>query len=252
MRSSRLIIIFAGLMLVVGGCRKKEPAESEIAAQKNKAQREAAMNITLQWLGHASFRISDEDNVIYIDPWKIANAAHDATIVLVSHSHSDHYSAEDIGKVSGPGTKLIAVADVIAKQGAGESIMPGLTIEAGGIMVHCVPSYNPNKQFHPKKNNWAGFIIQIGSKRIYYSGDTDIIEEMKTLGKIDLAMLPVGGTYTMNGEEAAKAAGIIKPKMAIPYHWGDVVGGKSDAEQFAKDADCDVNILAPGETIKVE
>ena len=210
------------------------------------------MGTTLQWLGHASFKICHEDQVIYIDPWKIKDAAHDATLVLVSHSHYDHYSPEDIAKVSGPDTKLIASPDVTSQEKAGEPIVPGLTIQLEGIVTQGVAAYNPQKQFHPKENNWTGFIIQLDSKRIYYAGDTDLTEEMKALDDIDVALLPVGGTYTMNAEDAAEATRHIKPKMSIPYHWGDIVGEQNDAEEFAKMAPSEVKILMPGQTINLE
>jgi L-ascorbate metabolism protein UlaG (beta-lactamase superfamily) len=172
--------------------------------------------------------------------------------VLVSHSHYDHYSAEDIAKVSGAETKLIASADVIAKEKAGEGITPGLTVALDGIWVKGVAAYNPDKQFHPKRNNWVGFVIEIGSKRIYYAGDTDLTEEMKGLKDIDVALLPVGGTYTMNAKEAAEATSHIRPKLAIPYHWGDIIGGQSDAEAFSEQVECDVKVLLPGETVIIE
>ena len=210
------------------------------------------MGITLQWLGHASFKICHEDTVIYIDPWKLKDSPQDATLVLVSHSHYDHYSLEDIAKVSGADTKLVASADVIAKGKTGQAIMPGQTIELGSVRVTGVAAYNPNKQFHPKSSNWIGFVIELGSKRIYYAGDTDQTDEMKALKEIDVALLPVGGTYTMNAAEAAGATGHIKPKQAIPYHWGDIVGGRADAEAFSEAAECEVQILSPGETITLE
>jgi L-ascorbate metabolism protein UlaG (beta-lactamase superfamily) len=210
------------------------------------------MDTTLQWLGHASFRICHEDKVIYIDPWKIKEASQDATLVLVSHSHYDHYCAEDISRISGPNTKLVAAADVIKEQGKGEAISPGMTITLDDITVQAVAAYNPRKQFHPKGNNWVGFIVQVNSKRIYYAGDTDLTEEMKSINDIDVALLPVGGTYTMNAEEAAEAIGHINPKMAIPYHWGDIVGGKRDAERFAKALRCEVKVLTPGQAIELK
>jgi len=210
------------------------------------------MGMTLQWLGHASFKICDEDTVIYIDPWKLEDSPHDATHVLVSHGHYDHYSPEDVDGVSTPETKLFASADVVAKAKAGEVILPGLTIEFGNVKVSGVAAYNPDKQFHPKANNWVGFIIEVGSKRIYYAGDTDLTEEMKALSEIDIALLPVGGTYTMDAAEAAEATRHIKPKRAIPYHWGDIVGGRDDAEKFAGAAECKVQILSAGETIRLE
>ena len=210
------------------------------------------MGITLQWLGHASFKICDKDTVIYIDPWKLDDSPHDATLVLVSHSHYDHYSPDDIAKVSGPETKLVASADVVAKAKAGEVILPGLSVKFGNVNVSGVAAYNPGKQFHPKANNWAGFVIEVGSQRIYYAGDTDLTEEMKALKEIDIALLPVGGTYTMDAVEAAEAIRHIKPKRAIPYHWGDIVGGRADAEKFAAAAECKVQILSAGETMNLE
>ena len=210
------------------------------------------MSISIRWFGHASFKISSEEKVIYIDPWKLKESPHDGLVVLVSHSHYDHYSAGDIEKVSGPETKLIAPADVINKHGQGQVITPGETVELNGIKVTGVASYNPTKQFHPKSNNWVGFIIEVDSKRIYYAGDTDLIEEMKALQDIDIALLPVGGTYTMNPEGAAEATASIKPKQAIPYHWGDIVGRRKEAERFAKTAQCKVTVMVPGETVNIE
>ncbi len=210
------------------------------------------MGITIQWLGHASFRICHQANVIYIDPWKLKDAPHDATLVLVSHNHYDHYSPQDIAKVSGPNTKLVAPPDVIGKQKGGEAITNGLTIELENARLVGVAAYNPNKQFHPKASNWVGFVIELGSKRLYYAGDTDLTPEMKALKGIDMALLPVGGTYTMNATEAAEAVKSIKPKSAIPYHWGDIVGGRADAEKFAKATECDTKILTPGQTITLE
>lgn len=256
MQRSGLVIFTVVLAAITFGCRKDEPAaekpEPENAAIENRSETEAAMGTTLQWLGHASFRISHKNQVIYIDPWKIKDSPHDATFVLVSHSHYDHYSPEDIARVSGPKTKLIASADVTARQKDGEPILPGLTIELEGITVQGVAAYNPHKQFHPKGNNWNGFIIQAGSKQIYYAGDTDLTDEMKAVKDIDVALLPVGGTYTMDSQDAAEATRHINPKSAIPYHWGDIVGGRNDAEAFAKAASCKVNILTPGQTINLE
>ncbi len=250
MRGLKLLILAVMFGVVICGCRKKEVgAETTQTIEKEGTGKEAAMGITIQWLGHASFKICHEDTVIYIDPWKLKESPHDATLVFVSHSHYDHYSPEDIAKVSGQDTKLIASADVVAKEKAGEAIMSGLTVELESVRVRGVAAYNPNKQFHPKANNWVGFIIEIGSKRIYYAGDTDLTEEMKALKDIDIALLPVGGTYTMNADEAAEAAKHIKPKQAIPYHWGDIVGRRSDAERFAELAECEVKILKAGESI---
>jgi L-ascorbate metabolism protein UlaG (beta-lactamase superfamily) len=253
MKIVRLFILAAVFGSVVCGCKKQNAGTgtAETAGQEG-ASKEAAMGLTIQWLGHASFRIRHGDSIIYIDPWKLKESPHDATLVLVSHSHHDHYSPEDMAKVSGPDTKLIASADVIAKESAGETIANGLTIELESVRLVGVAAYNPNKQFHPKTNNWVGFVIELGSKRLYYAGDTDLTEEMKALKGIDVALLPVGGTYTMDAAEAAEAAKYMKPGVAIPYHWGDIVGGRDDAEKFADAAECDTKILTPGQTFNAK
>ena len=214
--------------------------------------KEKAMAVKLEWFGHASFKISEANTIIYIDPWKLKNASHDATIVLISHSHYDHLSVPDIEKVYGQDTKIIAPADVIEKVGKGQVLKPGNTITEGEVKITGVPSYNLTKQFHPKSNNWLGFVIEIGGKRIYYAGDTDMTDEMKALKNIDLALLPAGGTYTMNSSEAAQATKFFKPKTAVPYHWGDIVGSEKDADNFKKEAVCPVTVLKPGGSLTLE
>ena len=208
------------------------------------------MSIDIQWSGHASFRIAQEQ-VIYIDPWKITNTPHDASLILVSHNHYDHYSPADIERLITPQTQLYASTDALSQTPDAQAIKPGETIELPDIRVRAVPAYNPNKKFHPKANNWLGFVVEIGGKNIYYAGDTDLIEEMNSLGPIDLALLPVGGTYTMDADEASQAVDRIKPTRAIPYHWGDIVGNQDDAERFAQQASCEVSILQPGEGIQL-
>jgi len=253
MQSLRLFILAVSLGLSVCGCRKDtKDTQTTETEPKEGTRKEAVMGTTLQWLGHAGFKICHEDTVIYVDPWKLKDSPHDATLVLVSHSHYDHYSPEDIAKVSGPDTKFIASTDVVTKAKTGEMIVHGLTVDLGSVRVNGVAAYNPNKQFHPKANNWVGFVIEVGSKRIYYAGDTDLTDEMKALKEIDVALLPVGGTYTMDATEAAEATKYIKPKQAIPYHWGDIVGDRADAEAFAEAAECKVQVLSAGETISLE
>jgi len=209
------------------------------------------MPVTIRWLGHASFKISSGETVVYIDPWKLSESQRDATVVLISHSHYDHYSAEDIAKVSGPGTKIVGPAEVAQKQRNGQVLIPGESVTIDGVNISGVASYNPSKQFHPKANNWLGFVVELGSVRIYYAGDTDLTDEMKGLSDIDVALLPVGGTYTMGAEEAATAIGYIKARHAIPYHWGDIVGDRGDAEKFADTAECEVVVLRPGEEMEL-
>ena len=226
------------------------PVMCDADARRQTATERVDMAVTVQWLGHASFRIGDGRSVVYIDPWKLSESPHDAAMVLVSHSHYDHYSAADIAKVAGPHTKIVGPSDVASKQSNADLLEPGQTLEAGGVKVTGVAAYNPDKQFHTKASNWLGFVITIEAVRIYYAGDTDLTDEMKALGDIDVALLPVGGTYTMGAEQAAAAVERIKPEKAIPYHWGDIVGKRSDAERFAELAACEVAVLNPGDSIE--
>ncbi len=206
--------------------------------------------VYIQWLGHSSIKVWAGDVIIYIDPRNLSTSPHDATVVLVTHSHSDHYQPADIARVSGPTTKFLAPANVVSLYGRGQVILPGQTIQLDGFNVIGVPAYNTN---HPRSNNWVGYIIEIALKRIYIAGDTDLIEEMKTLGHIDVAILPAGGTYTMNAQQAAEATKYIKPLLAIPYHWGGgIVGTLADAQRFASYAACNVKIMSAGEILSSE
>lgn len=189
----------------------------------------------IKWLGHASFMIEAHQR-IYIDPWKLKVFA-PADIILVSHPHFDHLSVEDINKISQPNTVVITTADGVKEikiKGKTIALLPGEKTTVEDIVIEGVPAYNTKKEFHPKTNNWLGFVINVGGQRIYYAGDTDATAEMKSLKNIDIALLPVGGTYTMDARTAAEAANTFQPKIAIPYHWGDIVGSKKDAEEFLK------------------
>ncbi|MFW3146270.1 MAG: MBL fold metallo-hydrolase [Thermoplasmatota archaeon] len=202
------------------------------------------MDPKITWLGHASFRIETEIGNIYIDPWKVQGSPK-ADYILITHSHFDHMSEEDIGKLRKSSTMIIGPADVAAKFPGTITLSPGESKKIGNITVEGHPAYNPKKEFHPGSNKWLGFVADIKGYRIYHSGDTDIIPEMKKVRDIDVALLPVGGTYTMTSKEAAEAVKILKPKKAIPMHWGDIIGGREDAENFKRIADCDVEILDP-------
>jgi L-ascorbate metabolism protein UlaG (beta-lactamase superfamily) len=241
------IVILGQVVFIPGRVDAEEPNAGPPGQEKEKA-----MTVKLQWFGHASFKITDGNSIIYIDPWKLKEANHDATLALVSHSHHDHYSATDIENASNPNTRLVASGDVIAAAGKGDVLKPGQTITIGDVNITGVPAYNPDKQFHLKANNWLGFVVETGGKRIYYAGDTDETPEMDALQNIDLALLPAGGTYTMDADESANATKQFKPKRAIPYHWGDIVGSNTDADAFAKKAGCPVTVLKPGDITNVD
>ncbi|MBN2591968.1 MAG: MBL fold metallo-hydrolase [Sedimentisphaerales bacterium] len=218
-------------------------------AEASKSLAGAEQIVYVQWLGHSTVKVWTDDCIVYVDPERVPEALNDATLVCVTHTHGDHYSPSDIAKVSNAQTQFIAPPDVVQSYGSGQTIAPGQTIEFVFVAIKAVPAYNINKSNHPKSNNWVGYIIELGGKRIYVAGDTDLIEEMKTLGDIDVAFLPAGGTYTMNATEAAEATGYIKPDLAIPYHWGQSVGTIADAQRFAELAQCPAMVLTVGESI---
>jgi L-ascorbate metabolism protein UlaG (beta-lactamase superfamily) len=212
-------------------------------------EKQAGAETVLHWFGHASFRIRYKGTVIYIDPWKLPGEPQDASLILVSHSHDDHYSPRDIAKANGYHTELLASGDVVRQEGRGQTLVPGLTATIGSVRVTAVAAYNPAKRFHPKDRNWLGFLIELGARRIYYAGDTDWADEMKDLPRVHIALLPVGGTYTMDAEEAARAVEHLQPELAIPYHWGDIVGTREDAERFARLCGGKARILDAGATL---
>ncbi len=209
------------------------------------------MSVEIKWIHHASFRIAAGDNVAYVDPWKLPDAPHDADVVFVSHSHYDHCSPPDVEKVSKDDTTVIAPAETIAKLHAANAVDPGEQVTVKGFTIEAVAAYNIGKNFHPKASQWCGAVITVEAKRIYYAGDTDLIPEMSDLRDVDVALLPVGGTYTLDAQEAAKACKAIGCRAAIGYHWGDIVGSACDAKKFAQAADCEVHALQPGESITI-
>lgn len=196
----------------------------------------------ITWLGHDSFRIEAPEGVIYVDPWKL-RSAEPADLILITHEHHDHFSAEDVKKLRKPDTVIVTIA-AVAKQLAGDvrTVKPGDTLTVKGIKIDAVPAYNPVKQFHPKAAGHVGFIITAGGRRIYHAGDTDMIPEMANI-QTDVALLPVGGKYTMTASEAAQAANLIKPKVAVPMHWGGIIGTYADAGTFKKACKVPVDIL---------
>lgn len=185
----------------------------------------------IHWLGHDTFKVVGE-KVIYTDPFNIKKKDK-ADIILITHEHYDHCSPDDVKKLQGPDTVIVAPSDCAGKlSGNIRVIKVGEKINVGGIDIEAVPSYNVNKQFHTKDKGWVGYIFTVKGRRIYIAGDTDHIPEMKNF-KTDIALLPVSGTYVMTAEEAIQAALEIKPRIAIPMHYGSIVGNRNDARRFA-------------------
>lgn len=186
----------------------------------------------IHWLGHDTFKVIG-DKVIYTDPFKIKKMDR-ADIILITHEHYDHCSPEDVKKVQGPDTVIVTTPDCAKKlSGNIKTVKPGDKLNVLGIEIEAVPAYNTNKQFHRRDKNWVGYIFTAQGQRIYIAGDTDRIPEMKNL-RVDIALLPVSGTYVMTAEEAIEAALDIKPRLAIPMHYGSIVGDKKDAQRFAE------------------
>ena len=193
----------------------------------------------IEVLYHSSIRINKE-KIIYIDPFKINKNYNDADIIFITHDHYDHYSEEDIDKVINENTTIIIPDELLTKllrkginKNAIITVEPNKNYMVQGIKFETISAYNTNKTFHPKENGWVGYIIIINGIRYYIAGDTDITEENKKV-KCDVAFVPVGGTYTMDFKEAAQLINEIKPKIAIPIHYGSVVGTEQDAIDFVR------------------
>ena len=186
----------------------------------------------IHWLGHSGFKISS-GVLIYLDPFRIAGGD-TADLILITHKHHDHCSPEDIEKLRGPHTLIVGPPDSVADlTGQTRAIAPGERLQVGEVVITAVPAYNIDKPYHPKQAGWVGYLVTVAGETVYHAGDTDCIPEMKSI-RADVALLPVGGTYTMTVEEAARAALDICPTLAVPMHYGSIVGGAGDGERFCR------------------
>lgn len=188
-------------------------------------------------LYHASIVLHDN---IYIDPYKIENETHNAKYIFVTHSHYDHLSIEDIEKVRNEDTIFFVTPDCKEKLlsiGVGEKrivcVAPNEIYKFGKIEVNVIAAYNVDKEYHPKENNWVGYLIKIQGVSYYIMGDTDKNEDNENI-KCDVLFVPIGGTYTMDYKQAAEYTNLIKPKYVIPIHYNSIVGKKEDGDEFAK------------------
>ena len=183
----------------------------------------------IQVLVHSSIRIEKEGKVIYFDPFKVIGYHNDADYIFITHPHYDHYSLDDIERIRKDDTVIIGPEEI------GEAdilVWPNESYSLDcGIKFSTVPAYNIDKQFHLEDYNWVGYIIELEGIKYYISGDTDGLPENQNID-IDVAFLPIGGTFTMNVEEAATYASKMKAKKIIPTHYGDIVGDKSDGDRF--------------------
>jgi L-ascorbate metabolism protein UlaG (beta-lactamase superfamily) len=207
---------------------------------------------SLEWLGHSGFRISAGDATIYIDPYRVGPGPK-ADLILVTHGHYDHFSPQDVERLSHERTWLVAPSTV-AERAAGRviSLAPGEAVEpelVRGLEIAAVAAYNTSKRdatgavFHPREAGWVGYDLNLRGERLYHSGDTDVIPEMDSVAGVDVALLPVSGVYVMTASEAAEAARRIQPRVAVPMHWGEHIGTYEDARTFADRAPVEVRIL---------
>ena len=201
------------------------------------------------WFRQSAFRWTDGELVVYIDPWGTEADAVPADLILITHAHGDHLQPDEIERLRKDGSKLAAPHDVAAGlSGDVTPVAPGESHELAGVRFTTVPAYNTAEarlDFHPKANRWVGYVLELGGSTYYHAGDTDHAPELDAV-KTDVAFLPIGGYYTMEADEAAGLARSIAPQIAVPMHYGFVVGSPGDAERFRELADpVKVEVLTP-------
>ncbi len=224
------------------------------------------------WYRQSAYRWKGDGKIVYIDPWGLTGDLPPADLVLITHYHFDHFSKDgayddpaksfqpkgdgDLAKISGPKTVYVATRDVAGElSGNVKPVAPGDRLEVAGIKVEAVPAYNTAEsrlEAHPKRNNWVGYVLQLGGRTYYHAGDTDHLPELEKL-RADVAFVPIGGSFTMDAKEAAGLVKKISPKVAVPMHYGFVVGTKSDADRFKQAArPVEVTILTPTNAFKFQ
>jgi L-ascorbate metabolism protein UlaG (beta-lactamase superfamily) len=211
----------------------------------------------IEWLGHASFRITVGRATVYIDPYRVSEQSPPADLILITHGHYDHFSPQDVERLSKKDTWLVGPAAVAERvSGQVHRIGPGETIDdelVRGLHISAVAAYNTSKRdadgnpFHPRDAGWVGYALNVRGERVYHSGDTDVIPEMDSVTGVDVALLPVSGVYVMTAPEAAEAARRIQPRVAVPMHWGSHLGTEHDARTFASKAPVEVRIMEKAE-----
>ena len=208
-------------------------------------------NFNIKINTHSSIKITETGKVFYFDPFELRGKFNDADYIFVTHDHYDHLDPKSIQNAMNDKTKLIC-PKTIAKTLASDAgirdtariiqLKPGDKVDLeDGINVEAIPAYNINKQFHQKVFEWIGFLLDVKGIRFYVAGDTDATGEAKSV-KCDVALIPIGGTYTMDYEQAAALANEIKPKVVIPTHYGNVVGEYALGKKFAPLVDKDIEV----------
>ncbi len=190
--------------------------------------------VRIEWVGHATFRMKFRGLTVYVDPYILDENPEKADLVLITHDHFDHCDLDALHKIRKDGTYVVAAETCRGKLRDAVFVRPGDVVEWNGIGVEAVPSYNPAKRFHPREKDYVGFLVRFGRVTVYHPGDTDFIPEMESLkGRVTVFLAPIGGTYTMDEVEAAKAVEVIQPKFVIPMHYNFLQGLEKDPERFA-------------------
>ena len=177
--------------------------------------------------------------VLYFDPFQIGEEKHDADLILITHSHYDHFDPDSIRRICKAETVFVAPCsmekEMLGTAAPGQLLLmnPGESRQAGDVLIEAVPAYNVGKPFHPKSNQWNGYVATLDGIRYYVAGDTDAVDALSSVS-CDVALLPIGGKYTMTAKEAAELTNKIRPQMVIPTHYGSIVGKPGDAKVFAE------------------
>ena len=209
--------------------------------------RRCVMTDMIDVFTHSCIRIRSDRGVIYVDPFQMRDELHDADYIFITHEHYDHFSPDDIAMAGKEGTVLVVPESMKAKaeNAAGGNtvitVRPGTSFELDAFSFEAVPAYNRLKPFHPRGAGWLGYVFDIDGERIYVAGDTDLTVESRQV-RCDIALVPVGGTYTMNAKQAAELVNAIHPSTAIPTHYGGPVGKENDAEEFAALVDPSIKV----------
>lgn len=188
-----------------------------------------------------AIRMEADGKVLYFDPYGVPDASHDADYIFITHDHYDHFSPEDISRVAGEGTLLIVPESArAAAETVGLAVLPvkiGQSVTLPGVAFHAVPAYNIGKKFHPRARDWLGYVIEFGGRTCYVAGDTDCTPEAEAV-RCDVALLPIGGTYTMNAQEAAGLARSIGPRLVIPTHYSSAAAPRQLEQLLAGEIPC--------------
>jgi L-ascorbate metabolism protein UlaG (beta-lactamase superfamily) len=200
------------------------------------------------WFRQSAFRWDGDGLVLYIDPWGVTGDV-PADVILITHAHFDHFQPHEIARIRKDSTMIFAPRDVANElEGDVTPVAPGESYDARGLKIQAVPAYNVAEErldMHPKSNNWVGYLMELEGREYYHAGDTDALAELETLAA-DVAMVPIGGTYTMDWQEAAGFVKRMSPQLAVPMHFGFVVCSPSHADLFRKEAEpVPVEVLTP-------